>query len=98
MSETTAPKESVEWFLYIIETDRNTLYTGITTSVARRFQEHEATHNGQPGAKGAKFFRTRKPVKVVYQEICRDRAEASRREYAVKALSRSQKLRLINSG
>lgn len=79
----------------MIRTDSEALYTGITTDVARRFAEHSAVYDGEPNAKGAKYFRSRRPVAVVYQEQCRDRAEASRREYYIKSLSRTQKLKLI---
>ena len=50
---------------------------------------------GIPHAKGAKFFRSARPLRVVYQEACGNRAEASRRERALKALSTAKKRRLI---
>jgi putative endonuclease len=79
------------WSLYIIEASDSTLYTGITTDVERRFDEHL---NCQ---KGAKYFNGRSPVRVVYREEGHDRSSASRREAEIKKLSRSEKQRLISS-
>lgn len=76
------------WFVYIIQTQSGKLYTGITTDVARRFAEHGS-------GKGAKFFRVDAPKGVVYVESAADRSRASQREYALKQLTRTQKLALI---
>jgi putative endonuclease len=78
------------WSLYIIEASDASLYTGITTDVERRFDEHL---NCQ---KGAKYFNGRTPVKIVYREEGHDRSSASRREAEIKKLSRSEKQRLIS--
>lgn len=86
MSESAAP---AEWFVYIIESSDQSLYTGITTDVKRRLQEHSA------GKLGAKYFRGRKPLRVLYQEGEHNRSTASRREVQLKRLSRAQKLALI---
>jgi putative endonuclease len=69
----------------------HSLYTGITTDLARRFRQHGM---GQ----GARYFRGRQPLRVVYQEACPDRSAASRREAAIKALSRADKERLVVGG
>ncbi len=66
------------------------LYTGISTDVARRYREHS-----EGGTKGARFFRGDPPQALVYTETAADRAEASRREAAIKHLSRAEKLELI---
>ena len=79
-----------EWFVYILNTQQNRLYTGITTDIDRRFEEHSG------GKKGAKFTRANKPVAVVYREQCADRSTATKRECEIKKLSRTQKLELIN--
>ncbi|MCK5889212.1 MAG: GIY-YIG nuclease family protein [Methylococcales bacterium] len=68
----------------------DTLYTGISNDVKRRYLEH-----GTP--KGAKYFRGRLPVQLVYQEAGHDRSSASKREWAIKKLSRQAKDRLILS-
>lgn len=83
------------WYLYMIEDEHAHYYTGITTDVSRRFQEHCDSYAGVPNAKGAKYFRSRKPVKVVYQEACDSRAQASRREHALKALPKHKKQALV---
>ena len=79
----------------MVEDERGRFYTGISTDVERRFQEHSDTYAGVAGAKGAKFFRSSRPLRVVYKEPCASRAEASRRERSLKALSKPQKLLLI---
>jgi putative endonuclease len=81
--------KSEGWTVYIIRCDDETLYTGITTDMDRRFMEHLA----QP--RGAKYFNGRKPREVVYQETGHTRSSASRREAAIKRLSRDQKLELL---
>jgi putative endonuclease len=78
-----------EWTLYIIEAANGHLYTGITTDLERRLQQHQ-NHNG-----GARFFHTSQAQRVVYHEQHPDRSSASRREAAIKKLSRQQKLNLI---
>ncbi len=77
------------WFVYIIEADNGHFYTGITTDISRRFQEH------QQQQKGARFFRTSAAKKLVYQEPHPDRSSASKREAAIKKLSRQAKIALI---
>lgn len=75
--------------VYIVRCADGSLYTGIAADVARRVAEHEQ------GARGAKFLRGKGPLELVFQEAAGDRAAASRLEYRVKRLSRSQKLDLI---
>jgi len=71
----------------MVETQSGKLYTGITTDVERRYAEH----SGKSGKKGAKFFRSDKPKKIVFQEESKNRSEASKREAAIKKLSRKEK-------
>jgi len=80
---------NASWSLYIIEASDGSLYTGITTDVERRFDEHLQCR------KGAKFFNGRSPIKVVYREEGHTRSSASRREAEIKKLSRSEKETLI---
>jgi putative endonuclease len=80
---------SMDWTVYIIRCDDNSLYTGITTELERRFQEH-LNH-----PRGAKYFNGRKPLEVVYSENDHTRSSALQREAAIKKLSRDEKLRLI---
>ena len=79
------------WFVYIIESDDNRLYTGITNNLLRRWRAHSS------GRRGARFFRGRKPRRLVYFETGFDRSGASRREAEIKRLQRQQKLRLVAS-
>lgn len=79
------------YFVYILECADGTLYAGIATDLERRLDEH----NNSP--KGAKYTRTRRPVKLVYTEAYSDRSAASKREYEIKKkMSRKDKLRLVS--
>ncbi|MDT8310096.1 MAG: GIY-YIG nuclease family protein [Methylophaga sp.] len=78
-----------DWTLYIIEAENGHLYTGITTDLDRRLDQH------QSGRGGAKFFHSSAVKQLVYQENHPDRGSASRREAAIKKLSRQDKLQLI---
>lgn len=77
------------WWVYVLRCADGSLYTGITTDVARRLAEH----NGD-GAAGARYTRSRRPVALVYAEAAASRAEAARREAAIKRLDRARKLAL----
>ena len=77
------------WSLYIIEASDRSFYTGITTDVERRFEEHLQCR------KGAKYFNGRKPLGVVYREDGHNRSSAGKREAEIKKLSRSEKELLI---
>lgn len=76
------------WYLYILHCKDNTLYTGITTDVAKRLEAHRS-------GKGAKYTRGRGPLELVYQECCGNHSQALKRELQIKALSREEKQRLI---
>jgi putative endonuclease len=78
------------WEVYIILCSDNTLYTGITTDLERRFHQHAS---GQ----GAKYFRGRRPLRVVYHESGHNRRSAAKREVAIKALPRVEKIALISA-
>lgn len=77
-----------QWFVYILRCNDGSLYTGSTDDVARREQVHNS-------GKGAKYTRSRLPVKVVYWEEAESCSAALKREYAIKQLSRQQKIELI---
>jgi putative endonuclease len=80
------------WYVYILHCVDGSLYTGITTDVARRVAEH----NGDVGGgSGARYTRTRRPVRLVFQEAVCSRSAAGRREHEIKCLSRAQKACLI---
>lgn len=80
------------WFVYMVRCRDDSLYTGITTDLQRRINEHNQGNTKS----GAKFTRSRQPVTLVYQEPATNRSEATRREMAIKSLNRQQKLALIN--
>ena len=77
------------WEVYIIETERGQLYTGISTDVERRFAEHKES------SKGARYFRGSRPRAIVYREEQADRSSATKREIEIKRMTRPQKLKLI---
>ena len=82
-----------DWYVYVLRCADNSLYTGITTDVTRRVDEH----NGVDGKKGgAKYTRARQPVIVVYQEQAESRSLAAKREAAIKKLSKQEKETFIN--
>jgi len=78
------------WCVYIIQCTDDSLYTGITNNIQRRFSQHL-------NKRGAKFFRGHEPKKVVYIENGHTRSSASRREAAIKKQSRVEKIHLIAS-
>ncbi|MFZ4503869.1 MAG: GIY-YIG nuclease family protein [Methylovulum sp.] len=80
----------MNWSVYIILCTDNTLYTGISTDVSRRFHQH-ATQ------KGAKYFRGRCPKQLLFIEAGHTRQSASQREAAIKKLTRQQKWALVSS-
>lgn len=79
------------YYLYILECADNTLYTGITTDIKRRMEEHNASKLG------AKYTAGRRPVQLVYFKKFANRSEAQREEHAIKKLSRGEKLKLGSS-
>jgi len=89
MSEDSPIEESI-WYVYILECNDATLYTGITNNLENRLHQHNHSKTA------AKYTRVRRPVKLVYQEEQENKSEALKREYTIKKLSRIEKLRLIN--
>jgi putative endonuclease len=90
-------KQIMSHFIYILRCADETLYTGYTTSIEKRLEEH----NGEGSTKkarsaGSKYTRPRRPVKMVYNESYATRSEAMQREYAIKQLTREEKLQLIH--
>jgi putative endonuclease len=73
----------------MILADDGSLYTGVTTDVDRRFAEHQS-------GRGAKYFRGRQPIEVVYRETGHTRSSASVRESEIKKMPRADKSELIN--
>lgn len=82
------PRE--KWFVYMLLCEGGTFYTGITKDLEKRIEKHNA-------GKAAKYTRTRRPVKLIYQEICNNRSKALVRECQVKALPKKKKQELIEN-
>lgn len=80
----------MNYWVYIVRCADDTLYTGITTDLERRVEEHNT-------GIGAKYTRGRGPVEVLYSEQHADRSAASQREAAIKKLSREEKVALIKT-
>lgn len=78
-------------FTYILECADHSLYTGWTTDLQQRLDRHNA-------GGGAKYTRSRRPVKLVYWEVYGTKEEAMKREYAIKRMTRTQKMTLIRAG
>ena len=77
-------------YIYLVRCSDDSLYCGWTTDLKRRID----AHNGHiPG--GAKYTRGRRPVTLVYAESFHQKQEAQRREYAIKRMTKTKKLRLI---
>ena len=76
------------WYLYILRCGDGTLYTGITTDVRRRLEDHRA-------GKGAKYTRGRAPLELVHREECGTHSAALKREIEIKKLPREEKEKLI---
>lgn len=80
------------WLVYLLKCANNSLYCGITNDLSRRLRQHNGDIKG-----GAKYTRANAPCRLVYQEVMKDRSEASKREYEIKQMDRSVKLALIKS-
>ncbi|MEG1107851.1 MAG: GIY-YIG nuclease family protein [Oscillospiraceae bacterium] len=79
----------MSYFVYILRCGDDTLYTGSTDDVARRFAVHQS-------GKGAKYTRGRAPLTLVYSEELENRGAALRREAEIKGKSRKEKLLLLS--
>jgi len=78
------------WFVYIIKCKDNSLYTGVTNDLQRRFQEHKE-------GRGAKYTASHKPVKLEYFEEFENRSKSLKREIEIKKLTHRKKKDLIKS-
>ena len=79
-----------KYYVYILLTERNTLYCGYTDDVEKRFKAHLEGH-------GAKYTRANKPVKIVWQKEFANKSDAQKEEYRIKHLSRNNKQKLISN-
>ncbi|MDY1037898.1 GIY-YIG nuclease family protein [Enterobacteriaceae bacterium RIT714] len=81
-------KRTVCWFLYLVRTANNALYTGVTTDVARRFLEHQS-------GKGAKALRGKGELMLAFSAPVGERSLALKMEYRIKQMTKRQKERLV---
>lgn len=79
-----------KWQLYILKCSDGTFYTGITNNLVRRLEMHNS-------GKASRYTRSRRPVAIIYQEGCRNRSSALKKEYRIKSLSRREKEQYIRS-
>jgi putative endonuclease len=80
----------MNWSVYIIHCSDDSYYTGISNDVERRIEQHASL-------RGAKYFRGRKPQRLVYLESGHTRSTATRREVEIKKLSRIEKVKLLDA-
>jgi putative endonuclease len=78
------------WHVYIIRCADSTFYTGISTDVARRFEEHASG-----SSKSAKYLRGRAPLELIYAKVIGTQSEATIEERRIKALTKAQKVNLV---
>lgn len=78
------------WFVYLLRCGDGSLYTGISTDVARRFAEH------CDGRRGAKALRGRQPLQIVFSEAVGDRSRAQRLEYRIKQMDKPAKEAIVS--
>ena len=78
------------YYVYIVECSDGTYYTGYTTDIDRRINEHNYS------TRSAKYTRSRRPVKLMYSEEYKTISEALKREHAIKKLSRRKKRELFS--
>ncbi|HEX9851799.1 MAG TPA: GIY-YIG nuclease family protein [Woeseiaceae bacterium] len=76
---------TTSWSLYLLRCADGAIYTGITTDVARRYDDH------QSGTRGSKYLRGRRPLELLYQRCIGNRSQASRIEHRVRNLPRIRK-------
>ena len=88
MTDISQVEKSEKWVVYILKCGDGSLYTGITNDFEKRLKAHRA-------GKGAKFTKGRGPLNVVYLDEQPDRSQALKTEWAIKKLSRKEKLVLV---
>ena len=84
-------KSSDIWFVYMVRCSDGTLYTGITNDLEKRIRAHNS------GKDGARYTRSRRPVKLVYSEEAGSKSNAAKLEYKIKKMTRAKKMEMINS-
>jgi putative endonuclease len=78
----------MKWFIYMLQCSDDTIYTGYTNDVDKRVEKHNK-------GKGAKYTKGRRPVTLVYYEQHPSKSSAMKREYAIKQLTKDEKIKLM---
>lgn len=78
------------WFVYMIRCTDDSLYTGSTNHVIRRWHQHNQ-------GKGAKYLQAHAPQSIVHIEEHPNRSQACKREYEIKQYSKQEKEALVTS-
>ncbi len=81
-------KDCTRWYLYILRCFDGSLYTGIAKDLQQRVRAHNS-------GTASRYTRSRLPVTIIYQELCRGHSSALRKEYAIKQLSKKEKEKYI---
>ena len=82
-------KDKDIWHVYIVRCSDGTLYTGITNDLEKRIEAHNS------GKDGARYTRSRRPVKLVYSEKVESKSAAGKLEYQIKRMTRVKKMKMI---
>ena len=79
------------WYVYMVRCSDETLYTGITNDLEKRIEAHNS------GKNGARYTRSRGPVKLVYLEEAGTKSVAAKLEYKIKKMTREKKMKLVSN-
>jgi putative endonuclease len=79
----------MSWFVYILLCEDNSLYTGSTNNIEKRYEAHK---NG----KGGKYTRSHKPLKLIHTETYETKSGALKREIEIKSWTRQEKIQALN--
>jgi predicted GIY-YIG superfamily endonuclease len=79
----------MKWFVYILECSNKALYTGVTSNLTRRFEDHKKGYGGH-------YTSYNPPVKILFIQTFKTRSEALKREAQIKGWTRDKKFALIN--
>lgn len=82
----------MNWFIYIVRCNDNSLYTGITNDLDRRVREHNEKNNI-----GSRYVRSKRPATLVFSETATSRSAALKREAEIKKFTHIQKVELISN-
>ena len=76
------------WFVYVLLCEDNTLYTGSTNNLEKRFEAHKS-------GKGSKYTRSHKPIRIIYKEEFQTKSESLKREIEIKSWPRERKIQAL---